>query len=406
MRWIFEPAIRVLMHWRNRIKMPLAGGVFCVPLAIAVFARPTEWGSAWGIALAVTFVLAWYYIGAMFFTSDESWSRVHEVARRLADKDLRITTTEEHEAWVRRRLGAGQFGKLYNTLSETHASLSKLVAQARSSADAARRAADDLASGNADLSQRTESQAATLEQTAAATEELSSTIRENAESCRAASELAGGATLVARKGSEVADSARQTMDHVEKGSKRIEDITGIIEGIAFQTNILALNAAVEAARAGEHGRGFAVVAAEVRSLAQRSSEAAREIRALIADSVAAVAQGARMVNDTGAIIGELKDRVERANELIGVIAVASREQSSGVESVDRALARLQGATQQNASVVQQAAMAAAALREESARLLALVETFHTDRAESSPAPAASASRALPGRARPAGLLTR
>jgi methyl-accepting chemotaxis protein len=378
MRGFFEPAIRVLMHWRNTVKMPLAGGVFCVPLAIAVFARPTEWGSAWGVALAATFVLAWYYIGAMFFTSDESWRRVHEVARRLADKDLRVVTTEEHEAWVRQRLGKGQFGRLYGTLSETHASLSKLVAQARASAEAARGAAEGLASGNADLSRRTESQAATLEQTAAAMEQLSSTIRENAANCREASELAAGATVAARRGADVAQSAREAMERVERGSRRIEDIIGIIEGIAFQTNILALNAAVEAARAGEHGRGFAVVAAEVRGLAQRSSEAAREIRGLIADSVAGVSGGARMVNDTGHAIGEAQQAVEHANELIGVIAVASREQSSGVESVDKALARLQADTQQNAALVQRAAEASEALRRDSARLLALVESFRTD----------------------------
>jgi methyl-accepting chemotaxis protein len=378
MRGFFEPAIRVLMHWRNTVKMPLAGGVFCVPLAIAVFARPTEWGSAWGVALAATFVLAWYYIGAMFFTSDESWRRVHEVARRLADKDLRVVTTEEHEAWVRQRLGKGQFGRLYGTLSETHASLSKLVAQARASAEAARGAAEGLASGNADLSRRTESQAATLEQTAAAMEQLSSTIRENAANCREASELAAGATVAARRGADVAQSAREAMERVERGSRRIEDIIGIIEGIAFQTNILALNAAVEAARAGEHGRGFAVVAAEVRGLAQRSSEAAREIRGLIADSVAGVSGGARMVNDTGRAIGEAQQAVEHANELIGVIAVASREQSSGVESVDKALARLQADTQQNAALVQRAAEASEALRRDSARLLALVESFRTD----------------------------
>src|SRR5688572_14750799 len=195
MEWIFEPAIRVLMHWRNRVKMPLAGAVFCIPLAIAVFWPPAAWSSGAGLALIATFVFAWYYIGAMYYTSDESWSRVHEVARRLADKDLREFATAEQQAWVLRRLGQGQFGKLYGTLSETHESLSSLVAQARASAEAARRAADELATGNANLSRRTESQAAALEQTAAAMEELSSTIKENAQSCVSASELAGVATV-------------------------------------------------------------------------------------------------------------------------------------------------------------------------------------------------------------------
>lgn len=399
MSWIFEPAIRVLMHWRNRVKMPLAGGVFCVPLAIAVFARPAGWDSAWGIALAVTFVLSWYYIGAMYYTSDESWHRVHDVARRLADKDLRHFATADEQARVLRRLGQGQFGKLYGTLSETHESLSQLLNQAHTSAGAVRHAADELASGNEDLSRRTESQAATLEQTSAAMVQLASTIKENAQSCVSASKLAGGATTSARNASDVAKSARGAMDEVEKSSRRIEDITGIIEALAFQTNILALNAAVEAARAGEYGRGFAVVAAEVRNLAQRSSESARDIRSLIAESAATVAQGARMANETHTAIDAIKDQVEQVNELIGVIAIASRQQSSGVEGVGGALASLQAATQHNASVVQQAAASAASLREESGRLEALVETFHTDREV---VLAAGRARArLPGAARTA-----
>jgi methyl-accepting chemotaxis protein len=379
MKWIFEPAIRVLMHWRNRVKMPLAGLVFCVPLAIAIFERPTGWSTGWGIALAVTFALAWYYIGAMYFTSDESWQRVHDVARRLADKDLRHFASAEEQAQVLARLGQGQFGKLYTTLSETHESLSRLVSQARASADAARNAANELAHGNADLSRRTEAQASTLEQTAAAMEELAATIKENAQGCAMASELAGATTDSARKASEVAKAARRAMDDVEEASKRIEDISGIIEGLAFQTNILALNAAVEAARAGEHGRGFAVVAAEVRTLAQRSSESARDIKALIGNSSASVAQGARMANETRAAIIEIREQMEKMNELIGGIAVASRQQAGGVESVGKALSTMQAATQKNAAVVRQAAAEAAALSEESARLHALVDTFNTDR---------------------------
>ena len=404
MMWIFEPAIRVLMHWRNRVKMPLAGAVFCVPLAIAVFARPTEWSSGWGIALAASFVFGWYYIGALYFTSYESWNRVHDVARRLAERDLRQFADAEEQARVRLRLGTGQFGQLYNSLSETHGNLNQVVSQARASAEAASRAADELATRNADLAHRTESQAATLEQTAAAMEQLSTTIKQNAQSCALASELAGGATASSRKASDVAKSARRAMDDVEKSSKRIEDISGIIEGLAFQTNILALNAAVEAARAGEHGRGFAVVAAEVRTLAQRSSQSARDIRSLIADAASAVAQGGRMANETRGVIAEIKDQVEKVNELIGGIAVASREQSSGVESVDAALTSLQSATQQNAAVVHQATESAAALREESARLHALVEDFRIDETQ---VPAVGAHLRAPRRAATrAALLTR
>ena len=399
MKWIFEPAIRVLMHWRNRVKMPLAGLVFCVPLAIAIFERPTGWSTGWGIALAVTFALAWYYIGAMYFTSDESWQRVHDVARRLADKDLRHFAGADEQAQVLARLGEGQFGKLYSTLSETHESLSRLVSQARASADGARNAANELAHGNADLSRRTEAQASTLEETAAAMDELAATIKGNAQGCAMASELAGATTTSARKASEVAKAARRAMDDVEESSKRIEDISGIIEGLAFQTNILALNAAVEAARAGEHGRGFAVVAAEVRTLAQRSSETARDIKALIANASTSVAQGARMANETRAAIIEIREQMEKVNELIGGIAVASRQQAGGVESVGSALSTMQVATQKNAAVVRQAAAAAAALREESARLHALVDTFHTDRI-APVAAAVSAETALARRVAP------
>ena len=243
------------------------------------------------------------------------------------------------------------------------------------------------------LSSRTEQQASTLEQTAAAMEELSATVKENAESCRAASELAGKATLVARRSAEAAKRASTTMDAIDGSSRRIVDIIAVIEAIAFQTNILALNAAVEAARAGEQGRGFAVVASEVRSLAQRSEQAARQIRTLISESVSNVGSGTALVHDAGSLIDEVTASVEQVNELIGIIAVASREQSAGVEGINTALSELQGATQQNASLVQQAAYSAVTFKEEAQRLSALVGRFRIDEARGGH----TSSGARPGR---------
>jgi methyl-accepting chemotaxis protein len=377
MKWIFAPAVALLMHQRNKVKMTLAGAVFCVPLAIAVFLQP-EWLSPWGIALIVSFVLAWYYIAAMYLTSDESWAAVHRIARRLAEHDLREELAQAELEALRRRLGTGQFGQLFGALTDTHRNLGDLVGQARRSAGVARTAADGLAAGSVNLSQRTEDQAATLEETAAAMEELSTTVRQNAESCRTASKVAGTATLAARKGAEIAQQVVSTMDRIEGSSRKIVDIIGVIESISFQTNILALNAAVEAARAGEQGRGFAVVAEEVRSLARRSAEAAKEIKGLIGTTKANIDEGAKKVHEAGKIIDDVVENVEEVNELIGVIAIASREQAGGVEGINRSLAQLQGATQQNASAVQDAAYSAVTLKEEAGRLFELVARFQVD----------------------------
>jgi len=380
MKAIFAPAITVLMHQRNTVKMSLVGVFYCVPLAIALAVASPEWGSLTGIGIIVSFVFAWYYLAAMFLTSDESWATVNLVARRLAQNDLRAATGDVDLDAQAERLGGGQFGKLFGALRDAHGSLRELAGQAVRSAGIARHTAAELVAGNAELSRRSDDQAATLEQTSAAMEELSATVRENAESCRKASDLAAEATLLAQRGASASTDAVTAMEKVDASARRIADIIGVIEGIAFQTNILALNAAVEAARAGEQGRGFAVVASEVRSLAQRSADAAREVRALIGEAVSSVDAQVRLVQDTGAIIADVARSIERANQLIGAVAVASREQSTGVGNVGQALIRLQGATQETAARVQRTAVSATTLEREAAALLGLVGRFRLDEA--------------------------
>ena len=390
MSFLIEPAVRIFLRMRNPVKLPLLAALFTLPTILAVALQPFALASGTTALIAGCYAVAFYCGIAHYVSSAEAWGIVKAAAKLLNERDLRVDNGVLSREEARSRLGSGQFTQLFNTLMDAHENLRELVAQAQASAGTTRSAADHLAASNVDLSQRSEEQASTLEETAAAMEELSSTIKENADSCRAASDLATQATAVARNGSAVAQSAVTTMDSIDRSSRKIVDIIGVIEGISFQTNILALNAAVEAARAGEQGRGFAVVASEVRSLAQRSAQAAREIKTLIGDSVDNVSQGTKLVHDAGRIIGEVTASVEQVSELIGVIAVASREQSSGVEGVNTALTQLQGATQKNASAVQDAAFASVTLKEEAARLSQLVGGFRLDAARAAPraAPAA------------------
>ena len=396
MKWLLAPAMAYVIRLPNSIKLPLIAILFTVPLCIAVATNPSQWMSWTGVAIAVTYAIAWYVGAAHYYSAGEAWKVVNSVASLLNQHDLRRSADVMSHAEVRLRLGEGQFTKLFRTLSDTHDSLRELVTQARASAETARDAAEEVAGGNVQLSQRTEDQASTLEETAAAMEELSATIRQNADSCKSASKAAGDATLVARKGAEIGAEVISTMDGIEASSRKIVDIISVIEGISFQTNILALNAAVEAARAGEQGRGFAVVAAEVRSLAHRSAEAAKEIKALIDGSVASVSAGTALVHEAGTVIAEVTKNVESVNEQIGVIAVASREQSGGMEGINAAISQLQGATQASASVVQETAFAAVRLKEESARLFELVARFRIDDAAPEARPAKSGHAGPPG----------
>ncbi len=266
-------------------------------------------------------------------------------------------------------------GRLMAALKAMVDSLSQVVTEVRGNAQSVATASAQIAQGNLDLSQRTEEQASALEQTSASMEQMGSTALQNADNARQANELASGASSVARQGGEVVGQVVQTMREINEGSRRISEITSVIDGIAFQTNILALNAAVEAARAGEQGRGFAVVAGEVRGLAQRSADAAREIKALIGSSVERVGQGTVLVDQAGTTMREVVSSIERVNQIVGEISSASGEQSAGVGQVSDAVQQMDQTTQQNAALVEESAAAAASLKNQARRLLQAVEQF-------------------------------
>ena len=308
-----------------------------------------------------------------------------EIAERVAAGDLTTSIVSE---------GRNETARLLASLGRMNDNLRNIVGEVRVSVDTIGATTSDIALGNADLSSRTESQASSLEQTAASMEEITSTVKENAENADQASQVAIQASTVAQRGGKVVSDVVATMDAINDSARKIVDIIGVIDGIAFQTNILALNAAVEAARAGEQGRGFAVVAGEVRSLAQRSAAAAKEIKQLIDESVERVAAGSRQVSQAGTAMDDIVSSVQRVSSLVSEIVVASQEQASGIHQVKDVITHLDDATQQNAALVEQAAAAASSLDEQARNLARIVSVFHTD--NDRPAqPAALASRRRP-----------
>ena len=287
------------------------------------------------------------------------------IAERIAEGDLSIDV----------QIRPGDQASLLFAMKTMRDNLYEIVGQVRAGTDSIATATAQIASGNMDLSSRTEQQASSLQQTASSMEELTATVRQNTASAQQANQLAASASTVAAKGGEVVARVVDTMGAINVSSKRVVDIIGVIDGIAFQTNILALNAAVEAARAGEQGRGFAVVATEVRSLAQRSAAAAKEIKSLIGQSVNEVEAGARLVVEAGSTMRDLVASVKRVSDIIGEITSASEQQSLGIEEVNQAVTLMDQATQQNAALVEESAAAAGALQNQAASLAAVVGAF-------------------------------
>ena len=287
-------------------------------------------------------------------------------ASRIADGDLTQDVTADR---------GDEMGRILNAMQAMQESLRKVVGGVRSGSDSIATASAQIAQGNLDLSTRTEEQASALEETAASMEQLGSTVKQNADHARQANQLAQGASTVAVKGGEVVGQVVETMKGINESSRKIGDIISVINGIAFQTNILALNAAVEAARAGEQGRGFAVVASEVRSLAQRSAEAAKEIKSLISDSVERVELGTALVDKAGVTMTEVVSSIKRVTDIMQEISTASTEQSTGVAQVGEAVSQMDQATQQNAALVEESAAAAESLKGQAHQLVQAVAVF-------------------------------
>jgi methyl-accepting chemotaxis protein-1 (serine sensor receptor) len=319
-----------------------------------------------GIGLAVTFGLL------LIRGINRSLGHAVEVSNAVAQGDLTKAIHVE---------GKDEIAQLLNAMSEMKENLVRVVSEVRTGVDSVSTASAQIAAGNQDLSSRTEQQASNLQETAASMEQLTSTVKQSADSARQANQLANAASESAARGGQVVGEVITTMNAITESSKRIAEIINVIDGIAFQTNILALNAAVEAARAGEQGRGFAVVAGEVRNLAQRSAQAAREIKAMITDSVQKVEMGSRLVTDAGATMNEIVTQVKRVTDLIGEITSAAVEQSSGISQVNEAVTQMDQVTQQNAALVEESAAAAASLKEQADRLASAVAVFRLSHLE-------------------------
>jgi len=376
MKTLIAPAVAFMKLFTTPQRFSVMTLAYSVPLAAALYfllSRPGEIRDIHLLALiACGHVFTLYLVLCWHVQVNRGFRNVREVIDRLSKGDLQYRSEKGNRGLV--------WGLAYQ-LGDLSANLAAIFAQVQASAQAIDGASKEVAAGHVNLSQRTEEQASSLEQTASGMEQLAATVKQNADNCQLASGLSKSASEVAQKGAHTVSRAVDRMALIDKSSRKIVDIIGVIEGIAFQTNILALNAAVEAARAGEQGRGFAVVASEVRSLAQRSAQAAKEIKALIEDSVDNVAEGGKLVGEAGRIITEIVVSGQQVSELIGEIAVASKEQNSGMEEINKAIVQMEQVTQQNAALVEQVTAATLSFEEEAKRLAAAVGRFRIAGAE-------------------------
>ncbi|MBK9131983.1 MAG: Tar ligand binding domain-containing protein [Gammaproteobacteria bacterium] len=340
-----------------------------------------------GVGLLVAVVVGFMLVRAIVNPLNEAVRVAHDIANGDLTKSIQVRTRDET-------------GKLLGAMKQMSMKLAEMVGKVSEASVSVATGAREIAAGNINLSQRTEEQASSLEETASSMEELTSTVKQNADNARQANQLANAAREVAEKGSDVVARAMNAMQDINASSKKVEDIIGVIDEIAFQTNLLALNAAVEAARAGEQGRGFAVVAAEVRNLAQRSATSAKEIKDLISDSVRKVDDGAHLVDQSGKTLEEIVSSVKKVTDIVAEIAAASQEQSSGIEQVSKAVMQMDEMTQQNAALVEQASAASRSMEEQATVMSDLMTRFKinggtasmatTPMAPTAPAPRAEA----------------
>jgi methyl-accepting chemotaxis protein len=345
----------------NHAAFDLAHGVQKHTLAVVL--------AVTGLAVVLSVLLAWRITRSVTLPIQGAI----RVAENIAGGDL-SSSVPVHSR--------DEIGRLLQAIAAMQDRLRTLVGDIRHSAESISTASTEIATGNHDLSHRTEQQASSLQKTASSMAQLTGTVRHNADSARQADQLASSASEIAARGGAVVAQVVSTMDDISASSKKIADIIGVIDGIAFQTNILALNAAVEAARAGEQGRGFAVVAGEVRNLAQRSAEAAKEIKVLISDSVERVGQGSLLVDQAGTTMREVVLSIKRVSDIVGEITAASVEQSSGVSQVGEAVMQMDQATQQNAALVEEATAAAESLKQQAQQLVEAVAVFELPPAQS------------------------